>query len=293
MKIYIDASNAWYRSYLATMLTPPGGPILIFTYMLRRICTQYGKNNVIICWDSGDGGRKKLDNSYKAQRQSNPRVWEDIIYMKSMIDCLGLANAFVTGFEADDVIGSLTTQSSDKSMILSYDKDFYQLVDDNISILRPERTIKGQKIPQQIVERDAVVEEFGCPPDKVVLCKSFKGDASDNIPKISIRFTKNFSETFYKVLMTSASVEDFYNKIDIFDKKYHQDLLLFKERAKLNEKIIKIKCDLNVTVNQPKLDAEAFLNLCKEVEITKLRFSDWEAMSEEAPPPAPVQNSLF
>lgn len=294
MQILIDASNAWYRAYCSTFLDPPGGPVLIFTYMLRRVCNDYGKNNVTVVWDGGgSSGRKELDETYKADRKAVEGVWEDIVYAKSMVNYLGLANAVAVGFEADDVLGSLASKSPDPSLILSYDKDFYQLVNGKIGILRPERTVKGNKIPQQIIDRDAVIEEFGCPPEKVVLYKSFRGDASDNIPKISIRFTKNFSETFYRVLLGSSNLEDFYSKINDFDPKYREELLQFKERAKLNEQILKIKTELDIQVDRPKLDPPAFETLCKELEITKLKISDWESMITEAPPPAPIQNTLF
>lgn len=275
------------------MLDRPGGPVLIFTYMLRRVCNEYGKDNVIVCWDGGHSGRKELDSEYKSDRKSVAGVWEDIVYAKTMVNCLGLYHAHNEGFEADDIIGSLASQSEESSRILSYDKDFYQLVNDRINILRPERTVKGQKIPQQIIDRDAVIEEFGCPPEKVLLYKAFRGDASDNIPKISIRFTKNFSEVFYKVLLDSATLEEFYSKLNTFDEKYREELLQFRDRAVLNEKIVKIKTELSVKVERSRLDSVAFEKLCKELEITRLKVSDWESMAPDAPPPAPVQNSLF
>ena len=293
MKILVDASNAWYRAYVATMLDKPGGPVLIMTYMLRRLCNEYGKNNIILCWDAGKGGRKELDENYKAGRKAVDGVWEDIAYMKQMVTSLGLANAQADGFEADDVVGSLAKQMIEPVRIVSYDKDFYQLVEEKIEVLRPERTVKGQKIPQQVISRDEVIEEFGCPPEKVILCKSFKGDASDNIPKISIRFTKGFLEQFFKAVLKSDTVTDFYNNLDCFDTKYHQELLTFKDRAILNEKIVKIKTDLSVEVKSPKMDITSFEQLCKDLNINKLKASDWQTMATEAPPPAPIQNSLF
>jgi DNA polymerase-1 len=294
MKILLDVSNAWYRSYIATMLDKPGGPVMIMTYMLRKLCNEYGKNNVILCWDCGKSGRDQLDENYKSDRKPIAGVWDDLNYMEKMITCLGISSSYLEGFEADDIIGSLAKQSDVPIRIISYDKDFYQLVDEKINVLRPERTIKGNKVPQQIIDRNSVIEEFGCPPEKVVLCKSFKGDASDSIPKISIRFTKNFSEQFYEVILASNNVEEFYKNLASFESKYHQALLEFKERAMLNEQIIKIRTDLNPTFEQESsIDSEIFTNLCNELKITKLKVSDWQNMVSEAPPPAPVQNALF
>ena len=120
MKILIDASNAWYRAYVATMLDKPGGPVLIMTYMLRRLAKEYGKRNLILCWDAGKGGRKELDENYKAGRQPVDGVWDDIPYMKRMVDCLGLSSATCDGFEAEQcnwIIGE-TIRYSGKNCFL-------------------------------------------------------------------------------------------------------------------------------------------------------------------------------
>lgn len=292
-KVLLDASNAWYRCYLATMLDPPGGPVLIFTYMLRKLCQQHGRNNVVVCWDGGDGGRKKLDPEYKGQRTSRPNVWEDIVYMYRMVDCLGIPHSQIVGYEADDVIGSLAIREAEPVLIHSFDKDFYQLVNPNIQIFRPERKMKGKTFPQQIIDEAAVQEEFGCSPNKVVIIKAFQGDSSDNIPRISIRFTQNFLKPFYEAIALSSSVNDFYQKLDLIDKKYHEDLLDFKDRALLNEKLIQINTTLNATPTQSNQDFEVFNTLCAELEITRLKASDWQEMPTTTAELPPVQNSLF
>lgn len=294
-KLLIDASNAWYRCYLAPVnLTPPGGAVLIMTYMMRKLCQQYGRNNVVVCWDGGDGGRKKLDPEYKGQRTSRPGVWEDIVYMYRMIDCLGIPHSQVVGHEADDVIGSLAVRSSEPVLIHSFDKDFYQLVNPNIQIFKPERKMNGKTFPQQIIDEVAVREEFGCDPNKVVIIKAFQGDASDNIPRISIRFTQNFLKPFYEVIARSSSVTDFYEKFgNSIDEKYHEDLLAFKDRALLNEKLVQINTALDVAPTQTDQDFEVFNTLCVELEITRLKASDWQEMPTTTAELPPVQNSLF
>lgn len=292
-QILIDGSNMWYRAYLATMLDPPGGPVMIMTNMLRKLCERFGKKNIVVCWDSGDGGRKELDADYKAQRTPRPQLWADFISMKRMMVCLGISTAHMRGFEADDVIASLAFQTSDSVMILSYDKDFYQLVDSRIKVLQPARTIYGREQPEKIVDRDVAMEEFGCEPSKVLLHKCFKGDKSDNIPKLDIRFTKHFSNQFFKALNLSSNIDEFYSNIDLFDKKYHEKLHAFKKRAILNMKLIAFRADLDVSTQSSKLDVEAFNSLCKELEINRLRIATWEALPDEAAPPPPVQRGLF
>jgi DNA polymerase-1 len=292
-KVFIDGSNMWYRAYTATELYRPGGPVSVMTYMLRRVCREYGINNVCICWDAGDGGRKTLDDQYKSQRKAVEGVWEDIVYMKTMVDCLGVPNAHKKGFEADDVAGSLACQSSEKALILSYDKDFYQLVSNRINVLRPERTVRGVKVPRKIIDRDEVIEEFGTTPEKLILYKTFRGDTSDNIPKLNIRFTKKFKEPFFKVLTISNTLDEFYSHIEMFDKKYHLDLLAFKQRAAVNQQLVTIHTNLDIKVEKPKLDSNKFEVLCEELEISRLKIDDWSKIPKEPPPPPPIQHALF
>lgn len=290
-KLLIDGSNMWFRAFYSTMLDPPGGPVMIMTYMLRRFCDRYGKDNVIVCWDGGHGGRKALDPNYKAQREAKPEIWAALPFMQRMIQAIGVQSARMEGYEADDVAGSLAQQGP--AVILSYDKDFYQLVSDSISVLRPERTVAGKRYEEQMVDRDIVLEDYGCPPEKVVLVKSFRGDASDNIPKAPVRFTKKFKGQFYDAIMASENVEHFYSNLEVFDPKYQLDLLQFKKRALLNEALVKIKTDLDVEIAKPSLNYSDFRELCQEIEITKLKFADWEIMPDEAPPPPPTQGTLF
>ena len=295
-KIFIDGSNMWYRAYTVGtthMGAGPGGPVSIMTYMLRRQCREYGIDNVIVCWDAGDGGRKSLDPGYKANRKPVEGVWEDIVYMKSMIDILGVPNAHKKGYEADDVLGSLATQATDDCMILSYDKDFYQLVNSKISVLRPERTIHGNKIPRKVVTRDEVMEEFGTIPEKVITLKAFQGDPSDNIPKLPIRFMPKFKKSLFEALTLSSSLDDFYSHLLLFDEKYHQPLLDFRERAELNAKLVTINTELEIYVERPKLNTRKFEMLCEELEIKRHKIDDWISMPKEPPPPPPTQGCLF
>jgi DNA polymerase-1 len=293
--VLIDGANHWYRAYSVGTLhmDAPGGPVLIMSYMVRAACKRFGKRNVIVCWDAGHSGRRELDKEYKGKRKSSPAVWEDVVYMYKMLDCLGVATAFKDGYEADDVIGSIAMQSKQPILINSYDKDFYQLVCDEIKVFHPERTVYGKTQPEKIIDFDTVIEEFGCHPAKIVLYKAFRGDTSDNIPKLPIRFTKKFKESFYKVLYISSSVESFYKHIDTFDVKYRDELLRFKDRAILNEKLIAIKTNLDVEIEKSKLNANEFELLCEELEIKRMKIADWEAIPEEPLPPPPVQGSLF
>jgi len=292
-KVLVDGSNMWYASYVATPLDKPGGPVMIMTWKLRKVCNHYGRDNVIVCWDAGRSGRKELDSEYKSKRNAVEGVWEDLPYMKKMLKSLGVSTAYKSGFEADDIIGSLANKSDNPILIHSMDKDFYQLVTERIRILRPKRTIRGKEIPEKIIGETEVFEEFKCEPRKVILLKAFKGDSSDNIPKINIRFTPKFKEQLYKILERSSDIESFYQNIDSIESKYIDELLGFKERASINEKLVTIITDLEVDIDRPKIEPEDFEKLCNELEITRLKISDWISMPKEPAPPPPIQRGLF
>lgn len=275
-RVLIDGSNMWIRAYTSTNLTPPGGPVYIVANMLRRVCKEFGRKNVLVCWDNGSGGRREADPNYKAGRTIIEGAWTDVLYMKALVDTVGIANAWSEGHEADDVIGSLANYLSGDVYILSYDRDFYQLVSPAVKVLHQERKIRGKKHPRKIIDESGVVEHFGCTPDRVVVYRSFKGDASDNIPKLPIRFTAKFRQQFDPVIAKVTDVESFYQHLNAFEAKYQGPLRSFKERAVLNERLLRIQTDLRVNVQENERDAEAFMRLCNALDIQGLQFEGWD-----------------
>lgn len=275
MKALIDGSNLWYRAYASA--PNPELAILFFTSMLKKIADRFEKENIIVCYDSGDGGRKEMDPDYKSTRTPTPGVWETLSITKEVIKSLGISNAFVNGFEADDTIGSIAFNSDEQIFILSNDKDFYQLVTDRIRILKPGRKSPNGFIEEEIIGVKEVVSDpnFLCAPEKIILFKSFKGDKSDNIQKLPIRFTTAFKNDFYKTLNKSSNVEEFYNHINDFDVKYVDELLKFKAAALLNERLLKIRTDLKVVVNKPEYNISMFEDLCKQYKLHGIKNEFW------------------
>ena len=273
----IDGSNNWYRAYCALPdhLERPGAPVQTMSFMLRGFCEKFGKENIIVCWDSGDSGRRKIDENYKAGREKVEGVWEHILYMKKMIISLGIKSAWLEGYEADDVIASLATQYDGDTFILSNDKDFYQLVGGNVKVLRPKMTFKNKVIPEKLIGRDEVIETFECPPDKVALFKAFRGDNSDKIPKAPVRFTKKFKGQFLPILMKCDTIDEMYQKFPLLDEKYRERLGPFKERAKRNYELVLMLKDLKPKTYRVQADEEIFDNLCREMNINRLRFADF------------------
>ena len=275
-RILIDGSNMWIRAYTSTNLTPPGGPVYVVANMLRRVAKEFGRKNILVAWDNGSGGRRQADPEYKSGRNIIEGAWTDVLYMKALVDSVGIANAWADGYEADDVIGSLTQYLSGDVYILSYDRDFYQLVTPQVKVLHQARKIRGKKHPRKLIDEEGVKEHFGVTPDRVVVCRAFQGDVSDKIPKLPIRFTPKFKKIFFKAISQVTDVEGFYQHLDLFDSKHRPTLEEFKDRALLNESLLRIRTDLQIKVQENKRNREAFTTLCDTLEINNLEFDDWD-----------------
>lgn len=276
--VLIDGSNMWYRAYTGTPLTPPGGPMLIMYNMVKKLVQNFGAHNLIFCWDSaGDGGRREIDTDYKANRKAVEGVWEHLIHGKDLLSALGLSSAIAEGFEADDAIGSLAQSIEDDILIASYDRDFYQLITDRVKVYHAARKIRGVSQPEKIITKAEAEEHFGCIPAKIPLVKAFKGDPSDNIPKLNITFGKKFKEQFFRVVGKSISLEDFYSNLEDFDADYRSKLVDFKERASLNYSLVLIRKDAPVKTEKNTLDPHAVEALCNKFQITSIKIPQWKA----------------
>lgn len=299
--VLIDGSNAWYRAYCANPgLSVPGGPMLIFTSMLRKLANQFGKDNLIICWDAGDGGRKTLDTEYKAQRVAVTGVWEHLPLMTKLVSALGISTAIAPGYEGDDVIGSLakaghkapkSPQCNDEVLIVSYDKDFYQLVTDKVKVFKPARKIHGNQKPDEFIGPKEASEDFGCSPERIPLLKAFLGDNSDNIPKIPLRLVAAVKDALLKRVAISKTVDEFYEDISGFDVKHHETLLNFKDRARLSFELLKIKVDLVPKLEIPVFNELLIEEICQKVDIKSLKIQEWKDLQE--PEPIAISQSLF
>src|ERR671924_972571 len=186
----IDGNSLAYRAFFAlpeSISTSDGRPtnaIFGFASMLVKILTDYGQVPTVVVWDAGMSGRKDISPDYKAQRQSRPDLlrlqWP---HLRPLVEAFGYRNISVEGFEADDVIAALTAQARErgiKVMVVTGDRDAYQLVRDGVRIMTTSRGITDTRV----YDRDGVVERYGIPPELIPDFIGLKGDTSDNIPGV-------------------------------------------------------------------------------------------------------------
>ncbi|HYI20759.1 MAG TPA: DNA polymerase I, partial [Solirubrobacteraceae bacterium] len=182
----IDGNSLAYRAFFAlpeSIATSDGRPtnaIFGFASMLVKILTDHGDVPTVVVWDAGMSGRKEISADYKAQRSSRPDLLkQQWPALQPLVEAFGYPNVAVEGYEADDVIAALTEQARAQGipvMVVTGDRDAYQLVTDGVRIMTTSRGITDTKV----YDRQGVIDRYGIPPELVPDFIGLKGDTSDN-----------------------------------------------------------------------------------------------------------------
>ena len=214
----IDGNSLAYRAFfalpesIATSTGVPTNAIFGFASMLVKILTDYGPRATIVVWDAGSSGRKEVYSEYKAQRSSRPDLLrEQWPHLEPLVDAFGYRNLQVDGYEADDVIASIaelakTPDPPIEVMVVTGDRDAYQLVDEQVRIMTTSRGITDTRV----YDRDGVIDRYGIPPELVPDFIGLKGDTSDNIPGVPGIGDKTAAE----LLQRFGSLENVLDSID-------------------------------------------------------------------------------
>ncbi|GAB4368178.1 MAG: hypothetical protein Kow0062_01110 [Acidobacteriota bacterium] len=182
----VDGTYTVYRSYFAvSRLTAPDGTptngVYGFVSTLRKILREWSPRRFAVAFDlEGPTHRNERYEEYKANRQPPP---PDLVpqfeIAHRVAEAMGWPVVEREGFEADDVIAGLVRRARERGVpvvIVTADKDLYQLVGDGVWVLNPAR--------DRLLDRDGVEEVFGVPPEQVVDVLALMGDASDNVPGV-------------------------------------------------------------------------------------------------------------
>ncbi len=184
--ILVDGSSYLYRAYHAMpALTSPDGEATGATYgvvnMLRRLLRDYQPARMAVVFDApGRTFRDDLYADYKANRPSMPEeLARQIPDIHALVEAMGLPLIQHEGVEADDVIATLARRAAaaGESVVISTgDKDLAQLVDERITLVNT--------MTDSVLDRAAVEEKFGVPPERIIDYLALVGDTSDNIPGV-------------------------------------------------------------------------------------------------------------
>src|SRR5829696_3501262 len=270
----IDGNSLAYRAFFAlpeSIATSDGRPtnaIFGFASMLVKILTDYGQVPTVVVWDAGMSGRKEISADYKAQRQKRPDLLQlQWPHLRPLVEAFGYRNVSVEGFEADDVIATLVEQCKERGipvMVVTGDRDAYQLVGDGVRIMTTSRGITDTKV----YDRGGVVERYGIPPELIPDFIGLKGDTSDNIPGVPGIGDKTAAE----LLQRFGDLEGVLAHVDeISGAKRQQNLVEHADAARISKELATIVRDVPV-----ELDLEAELGLEPDRANLRAVFRDWE-----------------
>lgn len=188
----LDAYALIYRAYYALIRAPRvtsyglnTSAIFGFCNTLDEILRKENPSHIAVCFDPPHGRtfRHDLYPEYKAQRDAQPEdITASIPYIKSILEAYRIPVIEVEGYEADDVIGTLSRRAEEQGFttyMMTPDKDYGQLVTDHVFMYRPALKGQGFEIrgPREVCDRYGIES-----PVQVIDLLALEGDASDNIP---------------------------------------------------------------------------------------------------------------
>jgi len=247
----IDGNSLAYRAFFAlpeSIATADGRPtnaIYGFASMMAKLLIDFSPRAVIVAWDKGWSGRETVYAEYKSQRKSRPDLLkEQWPHLAPLAEAFGFRNVSVEGYEADDVIASMAKDASAAGipvMIVSGDRDVYQLVGDGIRVMTTSRGVTDTKV----YDRDGVIERYGVPPELVTDFIGLKGDTSDNIPGVPGIGDKTAAE----LLQRFGSLEEVLSHVDeISGAKRKQNLTEHADDARISKRLATMVYDVEVPI---------------------------------------------
>jgi DNA polymerase-1 len=258
----IDGNSLAYRAFfalpesIATSTGQPTNAIFGFASMLVKIMTDYGPKATLVVWDAGTSGRKEMYADYKAQRTTRPDLLkEQWPHLEPLVEAFGYRNFAIESYEADDVIASIVKRARHTDppvpvMVVTGDRDAYQLVGDGVRIMTTSRGITDTRV----YDRDGVVERYGIPPELIPDFIGLKGDTSDNIPGVPGIGDKTAAE----LLQRFGSLEEVLAHIsDISGAKRQQNLKEHAEDARISKALATIKRGIPIELDIQSFAAQA------------------------------------
>ncbi|MFQ2229506.1 DNA polymerase I [Aeromonas hydrophila] len=308
--ILVDGSSYLYRAFFASQQADlrtstglPSGAVRVMANMMRSLRKQYPDCHVAVVFDAkGKTFRDDIYPEYKANRASMPDdLRSQVAPIHQMIKAMGFPFLMVEGVEADDVIGTLARQATEKQLpvlISTGDKDMAQLVSDHVTLIDTMKDVK--------TDREGVIEKFGVPPELIIDYLALMGDKVDNIPGM----TGVGEKTALALLQGIGSIDEIAANLDkvaalgfrgskAFADKFREQ----EEQVRLSYVLATIKTDVALEQSLEELqlgpiDKEALLavyreyelrNLIKELESGGAEESGAEGDDEGAAPVAAIE----
>lgn len=291
--ILVDGSSYLYRAFFASQQADlrtstglPSGAVRVMANMMRSLRKQYPDCHVAVVFDAkGKTFRDDIYPEYKATRASMPDdLRSQVAPIHQMIKAMGFPFLMVEGVEADDVIGTLARQATEKQLpvlISTGDKDMAQLVSDHVTLIDTMKDVK--------TDREGVIEKFGVPPELIIDYLALMGDKVDNIPGM----TGVGEKTALALLQGIGSIDEIAANLDkvaalgfrgskAFADKFREQ----EEQVRLSYRLATIKTDVELEQSLEQLqlqpvDKESLLAVYREYELRNL-IKELESGGEES-----------
>lgn len=276
--LIIDGSSLFFRAFYALPLlkTKKGiytNALYGFIQMVENAIDRIKPNYVVVCFDmKGKTFRSDIYNEYKGTRQKTPSELEQQFpIVREVLNLMNIKVLESPVYEADDIAGTISKMASEKgieSVLLTGDKDYYQLVGENTSVLLTRKGITEM----DLVTVESLKNDYGISPTQFIELKALMGDSSDNIPGVPGIGEK----TGLKLVTEFGTLENLYDNIDkITAKKQKEKLEDNKALAFMSKKLGTIVRNVPVETEIEDLrlkeyDLENLSELYREYEFTTL-----------------------
>ncbi len=295
--ILVDGSSYLYRALYAlpalkSSKGQPTGAIKGVVSMLKRLQKDYPGSTVAVVFDAK--GKTFRDDIYAAYKANRPPMPDDlrsqIEPLHELVQALGMPLLCVDGVEADDVIGTLARQATEKNMtvvVSTGDKDLAQLVNSQVTLVNT--------MTDTVLDVAGVKEKMGVPPQQVIDLLALMGDTVDNIPGVAGVGEK----TALALIQQLGGLHELYDNLEKVAeleirgaKSLAAKLEKDRDNAFLSYELATIKCDLQLDLQAEKLSqvapaTEKLLDLYKNLE-----FKAWaQELMEGANSSAAVQQT--
>jgi len=264
---------------------------------LHRLFEQHRPEYVAWVHDAGSSFRADVYPEYKATREKlDDELQADfdrsVERIEELLDAFGVPLVAVDGYEADDVIGTLADRAVEadlQTVIVSGDKDFYQLIGPRVALLNPGR--RGPAgVEEHWVDLSNAAERLGVPPHRVVDYLALVGDASDNVPGVRGVGEK----TARKLLEAYGDLDTVLERAaEVSGKRAREALLADAEKARLSRQLVTIRRDVPIDLAPRDLRARPQDVGRLQQLYAELEFHSLVARLESEPAAAVVASSTY
>ncbi len=278
--VIIDAMSLAYKAYYAFITRPlysskgePTSAVYGFVVQLLKIIEDTKPDYIAVAFDSKE--KTFRHDRYEQYKSSRAEMPEDMIpqieRIKQIVDAFNIKKYILPKYEADDIIGTAVKKAAKMgldSYAITPDKDFVQIVNDSVKVIKPGKTADNLLV----LDKKAVRELYGFEPEQMIDYLALVGDSSDDIPGVAGVGPKTATPLIQKF----GSIENLYENIDKVEREsVRKKLLENKENAFLSKELATIHTDVPLDINledaklkQP--DFEKIKEIFSELDFKKL-----------------------